>query len=154
MFTCEGNICRSPLAQSVFQHIVDQNQQSGNFLVDSSGTSGFHVGEHPDSRMQKVAGSHGITMLHRAKQLKSDDVQEFDFIFAMDKENYHNILRLADSPELKEKIYMFREFDPQGSQSDSVPDPYYGGVEGFKGVFQIVSRTSQNIFDKIIKKEL
>ena len=154
MFVCLGNICRSPLAEAVLQKIVDENNQSKNFVIDSSGISGFHVGEDPDSRMQKVAESKGFQMTHRAKQLKRGDLEKFDLIFAMDEENYQGVLRLADSPELKKKVHMFREFDPQGSSGDSVPDPYYGGEEGFEEVFQIISRTSQNIFDKIMSKEL
>ena len=154
MFVCLGNICRSSLAETVLQKIIDDNDQSENFIIDSSGTSSAHAGGDPDLRMQKVALSKGFQMTHRAKQLKQSDLEKFDLIFAMDEKNYQDILRLADSPLIKKKVHMFREFDPQVSSSDSVPDPYYGGKEGFEDVFQIISRTSQNIFDKIMSKEL
>ena len=154
MFVCLGNICRSSLAGTVLQKIVDENRQSKNFIIDSSGISGAHIGEDPDFRMQKVARSKGFQMTHRAKQFKQSDLEKFDLIFAMDEKNYQDILQLADSSLIKKKVHMFREFDPRTLSDDSVPDPYYGGKEGFEDVFQIISRTSQNIFDKIMSKEL
>lgn len=150
MFVCLGNICRSPLAEAVLQSIIDKNNQSKNFLIDSSGTSDEHEGQSADARTQKVAESHGFTIKHRAKQLTHKDIETFDLILAMDKEIYNYVLQLADSSELKKKVHMFREFDPEGNSTLEVPDPYYDNKEGFENIFQIILRTSQNIFDKLV----
>ena len=150
MFVCLGNICRSPLAEAVLQSIIDKNNQSKNFLIDSSGTSDAHEGQSADDRTQEVAESHGFTIKHRAKQLTRKDIETFDLILAMDKEIYNDVLRLADSPELKKKVHMFREFDPEGNSTLEVPDPYYDGKAGFENIFKIILRTSQNIFDKFV----
>ncbi len=154
MLVCLGNICRSPLAKAIFLEILNKNHQTRNFFVDASGTSAYHIGEEPDPRMSETAARHGIKMNHRGKQLTYQDLQDFDLIFAMDKQNYQDIQTLSPNNPLLRKVYLFRKFDPQAQPGESVPDPYYGGSQGFENVFQIVSRSCQNIFEKLLSREI
>jgi protein-tyrosine phosphatase len=145
MFVCMGNICRSPLAHAVFEDIVKKDGAENAFEIESSGTISYHVGELPDARMRETARRNGITMSHRGRQLKKADLDDYDMILAMDKENLANIRKLARNSDQLDKIQLFRNFDPQAKGEAEVPDPYYGGAEGFENVFEIVMRTSQHL---------
>ena len=144
-----GNICRSPLAHAVFEDIVKKSSAENSFEIESCGTIGYHVGELPDARMRETARHHGITMSHRARQLKKTDLDEYDMILAMDNENLANIRKLARNRDQLDKIQLFRNFDPDAVGEAEVPDPYYGGAEGFEIVFQIVARTAQNLLTEL-----
>ena len=144
MFVCMGNICRSPLAQAVFEAIVEQNNAGDRYLVDSSGTIAYHVGEESDPRMKAVAHRHGVEINHRAKHLKRHHLDAFDHILCMDTENLIDALRLAKSQTQAAKIQRLRDFDPEGP--GDVPDPYYGGPSGFDTVLEIVTRSSEALF--------
>lgn len=152
MFVCLGNICRSPLAHAVFKQIVEERGLSDLYEVQSSGTCAFHVGERSDSRMRQTAREHGVIINHRARQIFRCDLEDFDYIFAMDHNNYNNIRRLTANKELLSHVHMFRDYDIEGS--GDVPDPYYGGQAGFEKVFAIVKRTCMNILDKMETGEL
>jgi len=152
MFVCLGNICRSPLAHAVFREIVEERGLSDRYEVQSSGTCAYHVGEPSDSRMRKTAAIHGVKINHRARQIFHCDLEDFDYIFAMDGSNYKNIRSLSGNRELLSRVRMFRDFDPQGP--GDVPDPYYGGQEGFETVFAIVKRTCENVLDLMESGEL
>lgn len=145
MFVCLGNICRSPLAHAVFQEIVNERELSDGYEVQSSGTCAYHVGEPSDSRMKQTALDHGVKIKHRARQIFRCDLEDYDYIFAMDHNNYSNLRRLTANEGLLARIRMFRDYDPEGP--GDVPDPYYGGQEGFETVFSIVKRTCDNILD-------
>jgi protein-tyrosine phosphatase len=150
MFVCLGNICRSPLAHALFEKDINEAGLSDIVEIESSGTGAWHLGELPDSRMRKEAASHGVEMTHRARKFQATDLDKYDLVLAMDESNYRDILSLGTpSDEYKSKVRLFREFDPEVSEAEEVPDPYYGGREGFKNVYDIVQRTSLNIVDKI-----
>ncbi|MBN2718746.1 MAG: low molecular weight phosphotyrosine protein phosphatase [Deltaproteobacteria bacterium] len=149
MFVCMGNICRSPLAHAVFEDMVARAQLSDRFEIESSGTISHHVGELPDSRMRETASRHGVSMTHRARQFRKADLDAYDMIFAMDADNLSNIRRLAPNSEQLKKVQLFRNFDPDASPNADVPDPYYGGAEGFENVFQIVHRTAANLLESL-----
>ena len=153
MFVCMGNICRSPLAHAVFEDMVKKANVENQFEIESSGTIGYHVGELPDGRMRETARSHGVPMTHRARQFKKGDLYHYDIILAMDRENLANIRRLAKNEAQLDKVQLFRDFDPDASGNAEVPDPYYGGAEGFENVFQIVNRTSANLLTQLTKNE-
>ena len=148
-FVCLGNIVRSPLAESMFRHLAEQAGLGHKYEVDSAGTSGWHVGEEPDRRMRRVAAEHGFRYTGRSRQVTKRDFLEFDWIIAMDASNHAGLSRLADSEAARLKIRLMREFDPQGSPNDPVPDPYYGGIDGFEEVFQIVERSCQGLLDAL-----
>ena len=144
MFVCMGNICRSPLAHAVFEDILNREKIGDRFLVDSSGTIDYHIGEKPDPRMRATAISHGIPMGHRAQQLTRKHLRQFDHIVCMDQENKAHALHLAETEAEAEKIRLLRDFDPRGK--GDVPDPYFGGAQGFETVFKIVSRSCESLF--------
>ncbi|MFC2085975.1 low molecular weight protein-tyrosine-phosphatase [Bacteroidota bacterium] len=149
LFVCLGNICRSPLAEAVFRKQVIEAGLGDKIGVDSAGTGGWHVGDPPDRRMRHTAASHDVSLDDiRARQFGRDDLKKFDLILAMDRSNLHDILRMA-GPDERSKVKLFRSFDELGGDQSDVPDPYYGGPEGFERVFEIVDRTSKRILSSI-----
>jgi len=137
-FVCLGNICRSPTAEGVFQHLAEKQNLNSFFEIDSAGTSAYHTGEKANSKSRTTARKHGVTLHSRARRFEAADLEYFDLILAMDKENLANIKQLDSKGTHAEKIGMLRDFDPL--PGDNVPDPYYGGLQGFENVFQIVER--------------
>ena len=122
MFVCTGNICRSPLAHGVFEHLANDEGLSSRFEVESSGVTAFHVGENVDGRMRETAGRHGISLDHRSQKTRSSDLKEYDLLLAMDRSNLSALKRMAKDDEEREKIHMFREFDPGADGTSEVPD--------------------------------
>ena len=147
-FVCLGNICRSPTAEGVFQHLVKEQGLDSYFEIDSSGTSAYHVGESANSKSQQIANQHGVTLHSKARQFEKSDFEYFDLILAMDEENYQNMKRLDARAEFENKIGKLRDFDPDPGDGN-VPDPYYGGIQGFENVFQIVKRSCENLLDEL-----
>lgn len=146
LFVCLGNICRSPLADGMMRHKVNQEQLP--LVIDSAGTANHHRGEQPDPRMQKVARARGIELSAlRARQFVQADFDAFDLIYAMDKSNYSDILRLARNEQDKQKVRLFLNERFPGSNMP-VPDPYYGGEQGFIDVFNLVHETTDVILNK------
>lgn len=118
--------------------------------VDSCGTSNYHIGDNADPRTIANAKGHGVSIEHCARQLTAGDLGSFDFIFAMDKSNYQNILRLSNGNAL-DNLWMMREFDPQG-QGLEVPDPYHGGENDFQEVFDILDRATDGFLEYLEKR--
>lgn len=147
-FVCLGNICRSPTAEGVFQHLVNKRGLQAFFEVDSAGTSAYHVGESANSKSRQTAKKHGITLYSKARQFESFDLDYFDLILAMDQENLTNLYRMNSNNDYEGKIGMLRDFDPDPGDG-KVPDPYYGGIQGFENVFQIVKRSCTNLLDEL-----
>ncbi len=148
VFVCLGNICRSPTGEGVFQHIVNEAGFGNYFEVDSAGTSAFHVGQPANSKSSDVADAHGVQLKSRARQFDKEDLDYYDLIIPMDNENRDNIYAMADSEEQKEKVQLLREYDPN-PEDGQVPDPYYGGLEGFENVYQIVERSCKNLLEQL-----
>jgi protein-tyrosine phosphatase len=153
-FVCLGNIVRSPLGENMFKHLAQQAGVAHRYEVDSAGTGNWHVGETPDRRMRRVAAQHGLKYDGRARQFQPRDLDDFDLIVAMDAQNRVDLLRLTPTPEQAAKIRLMREFDPQGNPEAPVPDPYYGGMDGFEEVYQIVQRSCQGLLDALESGEL
>jgi len=147
-FVCLGNICRSPTAEGIFQHLVMERSVQSYFEIDSAGTSAYHIGEPANSKSQKEANRHGITLHSKARRFEASDLSYFDLIVAMDKENLSNINQLDSKNEHSEKIMLLREFDPT-PENNEVPDPYAGGRQGFENVFNIVERSCKQLLDKL-----
>lgn len=148
-FVCQGNIIRSPLAENMFRHLMEERGLSGKYQLDSSGTSAYHSGEAPDRRMRQVAAKHGFEYTGQAKQFRRDDLNKNDLIIVMDHNNRRIIKSLAEDEIQSNKIRMMREFDPQGSGELDVPDPYYGGEEGFEVTYQIVKRSCEGLMEAL-----
>ncbi|WP_166383180.1 MULTISPECIES: low molecular weight protein-tyrosine-phosphatase [unclassified Polaribacter] len=134
LMVCLGNICRSPLAEGILQSKVNLN----TVLVDSAGTAAYHIGKLPDERSIEVAKKYGIDITkQRARKFVVKDFDEFDIIFAMDDSNYQNILSLARNNADEQKVRMILN-ETQPTKNLSVPDPYYGGNEGFENVYKML----------------
>lgn len=138
LFVCLGNICRSPSAENVMNHLVENEELEDSFEIDSAGTEGWHTGNPPDPRMTAAATSRGISMRGRARQVEPDDFKQFDWIFAMDRSNYEDLLAVqerCDHPSAR--LVLFCDFCESHEESE-VPDPYYGGPEGFEKVLDLL----------------
>ena len=146
---CLGNICRSPLAEGILKHKLPKH----NFVVDSAGTSNYHIGELPDVRSIEVAKKYGIDITYqRGRQFNVSDFDEFDIIYAMDTSNYDNIIALARDLNDKKKVELIlNELD---NELINVPDPYYGGTSGFENVFQLLNQACDRIYSKALKNIL
>jgi protein-tyrosine phosphatase len=150
LFVCMGNICRSPLAEGIFNHLAAQAGRAGEFSVDSCGTGGWHVGEPVDPRSRAVAGRHGLTLTHRARQFQRADFGKFDLIVAMDRDNQSDLLSFSNlRPEQAARVRLVREWDPQADGDLDVPDPYYGGPEGFEAMYQMLERSLRGLLESL-----
>ncbi len=147
LFVCLGNICRSPLAEAVFQHHCRLLNREDDFLAESCGTANYHVGDPPDPRTIRNAQKNGVSIQHVGRQLSIHDLKVFDLILAMDEQNFQNIRRLDVINTYSHKIKMMREFDPEGR--GNVPDPYYGSEKDFQEVFDILHRSTRNLVDHL-----
>ena len=145
---------RSPLAENMFRQMADEAGVGKAYDVDSAGTAAYHIGDSPDSRMREVAAARGLVYDGSGRQFSIQDFYDFDLIIPMDSSNYSDIVALASKPEHKAKVRMMREFDPQAGSDDSVPDPYYGGIDGFEKVYDIVERSSAELLVGLERKEI
>ena len=149
LFVCLGNICRSPMAEGAFKTLLKQKNLSNKYYCDSAGTSAYHLGDQPDKRMCETALKHGIKLSHAAQQLTVEDFGAFHVIVAMDKSNYEDILKIKPK-EANTKVVLMRDYDKLGSGKD-VPDPYYGGAQGFEEVYAIVMRSCEELLNELEK---
>lgn len=147
-FVCLGNICRSPTAEGVFQHLVDKNGFSAWVEVDSAGTAAYHEGEPANSKSRRIAEQYGVSLNSRARKFEYSDLEYFDLVIAMDKENQRDLLRLDRKNRFRNKIFLLRDFDPVPGDHE-VPDPYYGGISGFELVYDIVLRSCESLLDAL-----
>ena len=153
LFVCLGNICRSPLAEALFNHKIKQAGLANTFMADSCGTGDYHIGSQPDNRSIHVAQKHGVPINHACRQLKEDDLNEFDYLLAMDKSNHRNILYLATKPEHHDKVLLMRSFDKSDDHLE-VPDPYYGGAKEFQEVYDILNRSLDGFVANLLEKHI
>lgn len=143
LFVCLGNICRSPLAEGVFRHLVREQGLAHRFRIDSAGTGAWHVGEPPDPRSRSVAGRHGVSLDgQRARQVTVADFTDFDYVVAMDRDNLRALERLRGGAGGEAHLVLLRDHDPEPGDGE-VPDPYYGGPGGFDEVFAMVRRSAE-----------
>lgn len=147
-FVCLGNICRSPTAEGVLQHQVNQEGLSAYFFIDSAGTGSWHEGEPANSKSRDVARRHGVELHSRARRFTASDLSRFDLIMTMDRSNFDNVLSLDSDGQHRYKVLMLREFDDEPA-SEEVPDPYYGGAQGFELVYDVVERSCRNLLEHL-----
>lgn len=153
LFVCMGNICRSPLAHGLFEELVNREGLGDKISVDSAGTHAYHVGELPDPRSQQTALRHGIDLSsQRARRVATPDFEKFDYILAMDQDNYRNLMDSAPADH-QHKIRLFLEFAPQRREKE-VPDPYYGGPDGFEKVYEMVEAAASGLMADIRSRHL
>lgn len=151
LFCCMGNICRSPTAEGVFRRALLDRAPDLNVHIDSAGTHDYHVGEAPDARARAAALRRGIDISQlRARQVVAQDFQRFDLILAMDEENLRELKARADAVH-HERIRLLMEFAPQ-AQRHHVPDPYYGGEQGFEEVLDLLEEATRGLIDDLLSR--
>lgn len=144
LFVCLGNICRSPTAEAVFRAVAARDAPDLQIEVDSAGTAGYHVGEPPDIRTRQAASRRGYDMSPlRARIVEPQDFEEFDLILAMDRDNL-NVLHRRAPDHSRERVRLFLEFAPNAAVTE-VPDPYYGGPNGFEEVLDLVEAATHGL---------
>ncbi|MEB3338800.1 MAG: low molecular weight protein-tyrosine-phosphatase [Leptolyngbyaceae bacterium] len=148
LFVCLGNICRSPAAENIMNHLVEKKGLSDRILCDSAGTSSYHIGSPPNSRMNVAAKKRGISLQGSARQFHKSDFEEFDLILAMDQDNYHNILALDPHGQYSDKVKLMCDFCLTYSERE-VPDPYYGGAEGFEHVIDLLLDACEGLLQQV-----
>ena len=151
LFVCLGNICRSPAAEGVFLHLIEQRQLTDQFLVDSAGTGGWHVGNPADGRMQAAAKRRGIDLPSRARQLELGDLESFDHILTMDQDNLRNVTSMAKEfgPRSTANIRLMLSHARRADTLE-VPDPYYGGEQGFEHVLDLLEDACEGLLDDLL----
>jgi protein-tyrosine phosphatase len=152
LFVCMGNICRSPTAEGVFRKTLQQHAPELDVEVDSAGTHAYHVGEPPDPRARNAAERRGIDLSTlRARRISEEDFERFDFVLAMDELNY-TVLRELSPVEHHTRIQLFLDYAPGIGRKD-VPDPYYGGTNGFEYVLDLVEEASKGLLEHLRARE-
>ena len=146
LFVCLGNICRSPTAEGVFRKILEKNVLAESIMIDSAGTHAYHIDQPPDHRAQQAAARRGIDMSAlRGRQATAHDIEEFDYVLAMDRENYHNLIAIKGE---RENIRLLLEYS-ENFTDDEVPDPYYGGPNGFEHVLDMIEDACRGLLADI-----
>lgn len=151
LFVCLGNICRSPAAQGIMQHLVDKAGLTERFLLDSAGTYAGHAGELPDRRMRIHAARRGYELTHRSRPVREGDFEDFDLIVAMDDSNYQNLKRMAPTVEDEAKIVKMIDYCRRHPYYYAVPDPYYEGASGFEIVLDLLEDACSGLLEDSIK---
>ena len=151
LFVCLGNICRSPAAEGIFKQKIKDRDLENLFIVDSAGTGGWHVGNLADSRMRETALSRGIELTSRARKIEESDLYEFDHILVMDNDNLYDVRSLIQdkSHPAYSKIELILNYS-RDSQSEEVPDPYFGGQNGFDEVLDLLDDAIDRLIDSLI----
>jgi len=148
LVVCTANRCRSPMAEGTFRHLVEEQGLEHLVEIDSAGTGAWHVGNPPDHRALATAARRGISMAgQRARKVRGDDFERFDYVLAMDRDNLADLLAMAPSRQ-HDRIRLFLDFAPRLGESE-VPDPYYGGESGFDHVFDLVEAASDGLLEAI-----
>jgi protein-tyrosine phosphatase len=169
LFVCLGNICRSPTAEGVMRELVSREGLADDVQIESAGTGAWHVGSAPDRRASAAARAHGVTLEGSARQVTAADFDDFDLLLAMDRQNARELRARAQSEQQRAKVRLLREFDPASVAGDrhvvrdqhvasdqhvdrddlDVPDPYYGGDDGFDEVFALVRAACAGLLEQI-----
>jgi protein-tyrosine phosphatase len=151
LFVCMGNICRSPTAEGVMRALVREAGLESQVEIDSAGTGSWHIGHSPDTRATEAARRRGIALEGAARQVRPEDFADFDLILAADRENLRELRARAPDDEARSRVRLLREFDPAsaGGPDLDVPDPYYGGANGFEIVLDQVEAACRGVLDAL-----
>jgi protein-tyrosine phosphatase len=148
LMICMGNICRSPLAEGVFRALMHEREVADRFELDSCGTGGWHAGEPADPRMREVADRHGVALESRARQIRAEDLEYFDYLVCMDEDNRQHVLNLG-APAAR--VSLLLEHHPASTLAE-VPDPYYGGEDGFEFVYRLVEPACRALLEQALAR--
>ena len=152
LFVCLGNICRSPAAEGIMKKMIEDEGLQNRVFVDSAGTSNWNEGKTPDERMRLHGTKRGYDFCTIARSFRSSDFEKFDYILVMDNNNYMNVKKLASSEEDVSKIHRMTDFSEKFSDHDHVPDPYYGGDNGFNLVMDLLEDAAKGLLEEIKTK--
>ena len=153
-FVCLGNICRSPTSEGVMAHLLEQQGLADQVELDSAGTGGWHIGDPPDRRSAATARQRGMDLFGHSRQFKEIDFDRFDFIVAMDRSNLRALRNMAANETDIAKLSLLRSFDPTAPPMAEVPDPYYGGPNGFDEVLDICIRGCEGMIRHLQERDL
>jgi protein-tyrosine phosphatase len=153
LFICLGNICRSPAAEGIMRQMLEERTLYNDIIVDSAGIGSWHVGEMPDPRMRKHAAlrCYDLSPL-RARQFRADDFQKFDYIIVMDEENYHDVMERGGVYADARKVLRMKDYFIRYKGQQSVPDPYYGGAEGFERALNLIEDGCEGLLKDLVNK--
>jgi protein-tyrosine phosphatase len=151
LLVCLGNICRSPTAEAALREALAEAGLADRVQVDSAGTGDWHVGHPPDERMTRAAAAVGLELSGAARQVTRADLREYDLVLGMDRDNVADLKAMAGDPELAERVHLFRDLAPDADPGNplDVPDPYYGGAEGFSNVVEIVRAAAAGVVEHV-----
>jgi protein-tyrosine phosphatase len=149
LFICLGNICRSPAAHAVMQHLVDTAGRTAEFHIDSCGIGAWHVGQLPDRRMRQCGQRRGYAIDHRARQFQLDDFDRFDHLFVMDADNYAEIAPRALHPDHRSKIHLLADELTRHPGVRSIPDPYYGSLSDFDHALDLIEDACAHLLARL-----
>jgi len=150
LFVCMGNICRSPSAEAVMNGVIMKNNLQDKIKCDSAGTIGYHAGEPADQRMKKHASNRGYDLTSISRQIRYDDLQTFDYIITMDRDNFDDVTALDSTGQYSDKISMMTDYS-SNNNANSVPDPYYGSPQGFEMVLDLLEDSCEGLLNHIKK---
>lgn len=153
LFVCLGNICRSSSAEGVMRSLVEEAGLQDRVRIDSAGILSYHQGELPDPRMRRHAARRGYDLTHRSRPVTTDDFFDFDLIIGMDDQNIQDLMDRAPSVESCAKIHRMTEYCRSHPGADHVPDPYFGGAEGFERVLDLLEDACQGLLDTLSDKD-
>jgi protein-tyrosine phosphatase len=151
LFVCSGNICRSPMAEALFVHMARERRVIGRFEADSVGLHGYHEGEAADPRTRRLGARHGVEVTSVAREIVPADIVNAGLVVAMDRGHERQLQALAP-PEHRHKIRLMRSYDPDGGDPD-VADPYYGGIEGFERMYEVLERCCRRLLDELLEPD-
>jgi protein-tyrosine phosphatase len=151
-FVCLGNICRSPIGEGVMRHLLKNAGLEGAVEVDSAGTAGYHSGDAPDARARAAGRRFSVEVSGRARRFERADFERFDYVLAMDRANFDDLLELTGDESARQKLFLLRSFDPESPAGASVPDPYYGDDEDFDDVVRICLAACTPLLQQLRRK--
>lgn len=153
LFVCLGNICRSPSAEGIMNHLIQKAGLDGQIICDSAGTSGYHINEPPDPRMTAAARRQGIVLAGHSRKVEIPDFEQFDLILAMDRDNYRTLLARDGTGRYHNKVRLMCDFCEKSPETE-VPDPYYGGADGFDHVINLLLDACSGLLDHVTQEFL
>lgn len=154
LFVCLGNICRSSSAEGVMKRLIEEAGREDEFMIDSAGILSYHQGELPDSRMRAHAARRGYNLIHRSRPVHTEDFYNFDLIIGMDDRNIDDLKDRAPSIEEWNKIHRMTDYCKKFTHADHVPDPYYGGTEGFEYVLDVLEDACSGLLESLDKETI